>query len=167
MRWIRDAGWLVAVGAVIVIFVTRPERKPLPSPAESRASLEKMRADFEEKRAKREAATEQEISRIRTETTLDLLRSVGREYRRHLMLEKAPPRSEDFAEALDAWRSHRDDQPFTILWGIDLRRLPDGADRVLAWEQKGIKGTQCVLMADGKTAKVVSAEDFAKLPRAK
>jgi hypothetical protein len=169
MRWLRDAGWLVAGGALLALAFTRPDRKPLPDPAETRAAIEKARAEFEERRAKRDEETEREISRIRTETTLDLLRSVGREYRVHLAGEKTPPREEDLGEALDAWRSLRDDRPFVILWGVDLGKLPGGgAGRLLAWEQTAGKvGTRCVLMADGKTAKVVPEEEFANLPRAK
>jgi hypothetical protein len=169
MRWLRDAGWVVAVGAVIALAATRPDRKPLPDPNESRAAFERSRAEFEEKRAKREEETEREISRIRTEATLDLLRSVGRGYHWHLAREKSLPRAEDFEEALGAWRSHRDDRPFVILWGVDLGRLPGGgAGLLLAWEQTtGRGGTRCVLMADGKTAKVVPEEEFTKLPRAK
>jgi hypothetical protein len=169
MRWLRDAGWVVAVGAVIALAATRSGRKPLPDPSESRAAFERARAEFEEKRAKREEETEREVSRIRTEATLDLLRSVGRGYRGHLAREKTPPREEDLGEALGVWRSRRDDRPFVILWGVDLGLLPGGgAGLLLAWEQTADRGgTRCVLLADGKTAKVVPEEEFTRLPRAK
>lgn len=168
MERLKNFGWVVALVAVLVLAATRTDRKPTPDPYESRAAFEKVRAEFEEKRAKREADTQREISRIRTETTLDLLRSVGRGYRRHLAREKAAPREEDFADALDPWRSRRDDKPFVILWEVDLSRVQGGgAGLLLAWEASGQGGTRCVLMADGKTAKEIPEEEFAKLPRAK
>jgi hypothetical protein len=169
MRWLREAGWLVAVGVVIAAVALRPERKTPADPNESRAAFEKLRAEFEEKRARRERELERELAKVRTEGTQNLLRLVGRAYRRPLAAGKAPPREEDFGDVLDVWRSHRDGQPFVILWGVDLTRLPEGgAGLLLAWEQTADKGgARCVLMADGKTTKVVSDDEFNKLPRAK
>ena len=66
------------------------------------------------------------------------------------------------------WKSYRDGEPFVILWGVDLARLPDGAGVLLAWEAKGdADGSRCVLMADGETTKVVTATEFEKLPKAR
>jgi hypothetical protein len=169
MRWLRDAGWVVALAVVIVVLVMRPEWKKPADPNESRAAFEKMRAEFEEKRARREQELERELAQLRTEGTQNELRLVGRAYRRHLAKEKAPPREEDFQDILDVWRSQRDGKPFVILWGIDLTRLPAaGADLLLAWEQTADKsGARCVLMADGTTTKVVSDDEFNQLPRAR
>src|SRR5436305_1331765 len=108
MRWVRDAGWLVALGVVIVAVAMRPERPKPADPKESRAAFEKLRADFEEKRARRERELERELSAIRNEGTQALLRLVGRAYRRHLLEEKTPPQATDFQDVLSEWRSRRD-----------------------------------------------------------
>jgi hypothetical protein len=45
--------------------------------------------------------------------------------------------------------------------------VPNGTGTLLAWEKAGdADGSRCVLMADGKTAKAVTAAEFAALPRA-
>jgi hypothetical protein len=169
MRWLRDAGWVVALVIVIVVVVMRPEWKKPADPNESRAAFEKLRAEFEEKRARREQELERELAQIRTEGTQAQLRLVGGAYRRHLAKEKVPPQKEAFRDILDIWRSQRDGEPFVILWGVDLTQLPEhGAGLLLAWEQTADKGgARCVLMADGMTTKVVSDDEFNKLPRAK
>ncbi|HEY7313653.1 MAG TPA: hypothetical protein VH643_30155 [Gemmataceae bacterium] len=169
MRWLRDAGWVVALGVVIAVLVLRPERKKPPDPSVSQAAIEKMRAEFEESRVRREEELERDLSKIRTEGTQSQLRLVGKAYRRHLAAKKVPPQEEDFQNVLDIWLSHRDGEPFVILWGVDLTRLPEGgAGLLLAWEQTADKdGARCVLMADGTTTKVISDDEFNKLPRAK
>lgn len=167
MSWLRDAGWLVALclAAYVVIDVLPKRKPPPPDPQETRDRIEKQRAEFEAKLAKQAEA----IAQVHEEGTLEMLRVVGRSYMRRLAEHKAPPREEDIGEALQFWRSRRDEKPFVILWGVDLTKLPDGgAGKLLAWEQApDDKGRRCVLMADGKTAKVVTAEEFEKLPRAK
>jgi hypothetical protein len=168
MQWLRDAGWAVALGIVIVVAIMRPEWRKPTDPTESRAAFEKMHAEFEEKRARREREFERELAQIRTEGTQSQLRLVGRAYRRHLVADKVPPREEDLRDIIDVCRSQRNGEPFVILWGVDLTALPGGGvGMLLAWEQTADKnGTRCVLMADGMTTKVVSDEEFYKLPPA-
>jgi hypothetical protein len=168
MRWLRDIGWLAVLGAVIVLGVLRPERPKLADPHETRAAFEKLRAEYEEKRAQTEQKLQRELAAIRTDATQDLLRLLGSEYRRHLKAAKAPPQAAVFQDMLEQLRSARDGQQFAVQWGVDLERLPDGgAGLLLAWEQTADKaGDRCVLMADGKTVKVVPEDEFGKLPRA-
>ena len=166
MRWVRDAGWVVAAClAVVLLKDWLPKKKELPDPQETRDAHNKLRAEFEEKQAKRAEA----FSRVQTEGTLEMLRSAGRAYLRGLAVTKTPPSEEDFREVIDLWRSRRDEKPFVIQWGVDLSRLPEGgAGVLLAWEQSpDDKGQRAVLMADGKTAKVVTSDEFERLPRAK
>jgi hypothetical protein len=166
MRWLKEAGWLVALCLLAYILTLGlPKRKPQADPEDVRALVEKRRAEREERQAKRA----EELAKIRLEGTLDTLRLVGKSYLRRTGQLKAPPREEDVGEAIQFWRSRRDEAPFVILWGVDLNQLPDGgAGMALAWEQSADdEGRRCVLMADGKTAKLVSAEEFEKLPRAK
>ena len=166
MRWLREAGWLVALCLAAYLLTSGlPKRKQLPDPQESREAFEKLRAEFEQKLAKRA----EQLARVQEEGTLDLLRTVGRAYARHTTHAKTPPREEDFREVLEVWHSRRDQRPFVIQWGVDLTRLPDsGSNTLLAWEQTADDmGRRCVLMADGKTTKVVTAEEFERLPRAK
>ena len=166
MKW-RDAGWFLALALLAAYFLwIRPAK--LPNLAETKALVEKHR-QFREEAEARHAKLEQELAAIRTEATLKLLKIVGQAYRRHLAEEKAPPKADDYKELLDAWKSERDDQPFVIQWGVDLTKLPDGGrGMLLAWEQTGAAdGSRCVLMADGETAKVVTADEFKDLPQAK
>jgi hypothetical protein len=64
--------------------------------------------------------------------------------------------------------SPRDRQPFEIVWRVDIAKLPKGgADWRLGWERTAdSKGGRCVLMADGKTAKYMTAAEFQKTPPA-
>jgi hypothetical protein len=167
MRWLRDAGWLVALGlAAYIVTDWLPKRKPPPpDPQETRDRIEKQRAEFEAKQTQRAEA----IAKAQTDGTLDMLRVVGRAYLRHTARTKTPPREEDFEEVREFWRSRRDEKPFVIVWGVDPIKLPDGGSgTLLAWEQvPDDRGRRAVLMADGKTAKVVTSEEFESLPRAK
>ncbi len=165
MQWLRDAGWLVALGIGIVFIAMRPERKPLPDPKDTTALIEKHKAEF----AERQASREKEIAKIKTDGTLSQLRLVGKTYRGHLLSAKMPPTEADMTELTDIWRSSRDDKPFVIVWGVDPAKLPDGgAGHVLAWEQTAdAAGNRCVLLADGKTAKAIPDAEFQKLPKAK
>lgn len=164
MRWIRDAGWLVALGIGIVFIVMRPERKPLPDPKDTTALIEKHKAEF----AERQAARAMEIGKIKTDGTLSQLKILGRSYASLSKLATETP-GHDAKEGMDIWRSSRDDKPFVIVWGVDLAKLPGGgAGHVLAWEQTAdAAGTRCVLLADGKTAKAIPDDEFQKLPKAK
>jgi len=168
MRWLRDAGWAVALGIVIVVAIMRPEWRKPADPTELRAAFEKMRAEFEEKRSGREQELERELAQIRTEGTQSQLKVVGRAYRRHLVADKVPPREEDLRDIINVCRSQRDGQAFVIIWGVNLTRLPEGGvSMLLAWEQTADKsGARCVLMADGVTTRFVSEDEFKKLPRA-
>ena len=167
MRWFRHAGWLVALClAAYILTAWLPKRNPpAPDPQDVREHLEKRRAELDAGQAVRDEA----LARAQTEGTLDMLRVVGRSYHRRLAQHKTPPREEDVGEVVEYWRSRRDEKPFVIVWGVDLAELPDGgAGTLLAWEQTpDDKGRRAVLMADGKTAKVVTAEEFDRLPRAK
>ena len=98
----------------------------------------------------------------------DLLRVAGKAFRRHAELAKALPTADDLRDAFAGLRSQRDGRPFVILWGVDLAALPGGGSgMLLAWEETAdATGRRCVLMADGVTARVVSAEEFDRLPRA-
>jgi hypothetical protein len=165
MRWLREAGWVVALClAVYVLTAGLPKRKPQVEPEDARAVLDKSRAEREARQAKRAA----DLAKLRLDGTLETLRMVGKSYLRRLAQLKSPPREEDMGEVTSLWRSRRDEAPLVILWGVDLNQLPDGAGVLLAWEQfPDDEERRCVLMADGKTAKLVSAEEFDKLPRAK
>jgi hypothetical protein len=168
MSWLKELGWLVAVVLAVILltgWLPKQKQQQFPDPQESRAAFEKLRAEFDAKQAMREEV----VANARTEGTLDLLRLVGRSYTRRLAQAKTPPQEEDVAEVRDYWRSRRDEKPFVILWGVDLTRLPDGGSgMLLAWEQTADDtGCRCVLMADGKSVKVVNSDEFEKLPRAK
>ncbi|HKA08585.1 MAG TPA: hypothetical protein VKD71_15105 [Gemmataceae bacterium] len=163
MKWFREAGWFVAIGFVVVYFFwLRPAKWPKPD--DTKALIEQHRTEA----AERQARLDQELARIDLETTQRLLKQVGRAYREHLASEKKPPQAADFMELMEVWKSHRDGQPFVIQWGVDLTKLAGGANLLLAWEEKGaVDGSRCVLMADGETTKVVTKEEFDKLPKAK
>jgi hypothetical protein len=163
MKWVRDNTWVLILVLGVVYFVwLRPARGPKPD--DMKAIIERHRAEL----AARQSRLDAEVARIQTDASLRMLRSVGNAYREHLAREKTPPQAVDFEELLDVWRSHRDDQPFEIVWGVDLTRLPDGGTgRRLAWEKTGAAdGSRCVLLADGKTAKVVAPPEFEALPTA-
>jgi hypothetical protein len=170
MKWVREFGWLAALVFVAVYFVwLRPARGP--DPKEAIAHFEAQRADMEKKRAEweaRRAELDQKLARQRTDHTLFRLRILGEAYRDHLKFEEKPPRAADLAYITDDLNSGRDNEPFVVTWGVDPAKLPNGgAGALLAWETTGdADGSRCVLMADGKTAKVVTAAEFAALPRA-
>lgn len=171
MKWLRIYGWPIALVLVVVYFVwLRPG--PRQNPKEAIAGFEAQRERVEKDRAEREARRaefEEKIARLQTDHTLFLLRMVGEAYRFHLAHEKKPPQAADFAAEAGDWKSNRDEKPFVIVWGVDLNKQPDGgAGMALAWEQTpAADGSRCVLMADGKTAKVVTAAEFETLPKAK
>lgn len=165
MQWVRDAGWIVGAVAVVVVLVMRPKPTAQADLDEAKALIAKHRAEA----AERQATREKEMARIKTNGTLSLMRIAGEAYRSHLKTEKAPPQATDFAGLTDLWQSSRDEKPFEFAWGVDLAKLPDGGTgHVLAWEQTAdADGSRCVLLADGKTAKVVTGDEFQKLPKAK
>ena len=170
MKWARDYAWAAALGLAVVYFVwLRPPRGPDPKAAianfeAQRAAIEKDRAERDARRAELDA----QIARLHTDHTLFLLRMVGEAYRDHLRYAKKPPQAADFTAEAGDWKSQRDNEPFVIVWGVDLGKLPGGgAGLALAWEKTGDKdGSRCVLLADGKTAKVVTAAEFDTLPKA-
>jgi len=161
MRQVRIA---VGVAAAAVLAAGAIAWLARPAPVELDAALEKHRADADDRHARRE----QKVAEIQTAGTLDLLRVAGKAYRRHAELAKAPPTADDLRDAFAGLRSQRDGRPFVILWGVDLAALPGGGSgMLLAWEETAdATGRRCVLMADGVTARVVSAEEFDRLPRA-
>jgi len=163
MKWLRDAGWFVAIGFVVVYLIwLKPKKEP--NPNDVKALIEQHRTEA----AERQARLEQEVAKIDLEATQRLLKQVGKVYREHLATEKKPPQAADFMELMEVWKSRRDGQPFVIQWGVDLTKLPGGANMLLAWEAKGAAdGSRCVLMADGETTQVVTAGEFDKLPKAK
>jgi len=163
MKWLREAGWFVAVGFVVVYLIwLKPKKEP--NPNDMKALIEQHRTEA----AERQARLEQEVAKVDLEATQRLLKQVGKVYREHLAIEKKPPQAADFMELMEVWKSHRDGQPFVIQWGVDLTKLAGGANLLLAWEAKGaVDGSRCVLMADGETTKVVTKEEFDKLPKAK
>jgi hypothetical protein len=65
--------------------------------------------------------------------------------------------------------SFRSSEPFAIIWGVPLGKLPDGAEKLLlAWEpSEDASGRRFVLMADGMTTDYVREDEFEQLPRAK
>lgn len=117
MKWIREVGWIVALAVVIAVAIWGPQRKKPADADESRAAIERMRAQYEERRIRREQELEHDLARIRTEGTLSRLKVVGAAYRRHLTREKVPPVEEDFRDVPDLWRSHRNGEPFVIPLG--------------------------------------------------
>src|SRR5262245_42893931 len=164
MKWVRDYAWVPVLVFLFVYFIwLRPAAGPNPKEAIAnlevqRAALEKQRAEWEARRAEFDL----KIARQQTDHTLFRLRIVGEAYRDHLTYAKKPPQATDLADLLGDLTSARDNQPFVIVWGVDLGKLPDqGAGRLLAWEKSGAAdGSRCVLLADGKTAKVVPAAEF-------
>ncbi|MER3416478.1 MAG: hypothetical protein C4297_09740 [Gemmataceae bacterium] len=62
----------------------------------------------------------------------------------------------------------RDNQPYEIIWGVDVTRLPSGGRHLLlAWEKTpDADGGRCVLMADCTTVSYMTAQEFATAPRA-
>jgi hypothetical protein len=171
MKWLRIYGWPIALLLVVVYFVwLRPGPRPNAKEAiagfeAQRAEIDKHRAEWDAKRAEFDA----KIARLQTDHTLFLLRMVGEAYREYLSHEKKPPQAADFAAEAADWKSPRDEKPFVIVWGVDLNKLPDGgAGLALAWEQTPAPdGSRCVLLADGKTTKLVTATEFEALLKAK
>jgi len=163
MKWLREAGWFVAIGFVVVYLIwLKPQKAP--NPNDVKVLIEQHRAEA----AERQARLDQELARIDLEATQKLLKQVGKAYREHLTTEKKPPQAADFAELMEVWKSHRDGQPFVIQWGVDLTKLTGGANMLLAWEATGAAdGSRCVLMADGETTTVAVAGEFETIPRAK
>jgi len=169
MKWVRDYAWLTAPILLVIYFVwLRPARGP--NPKEAIANFEAQRADIEKKRAEweaRRAELDQKIARQRTDHTLFRLRILGEAYGEHLAHAKKPPQPADLAYITDDLNSGRDNEPFVITWGVDLGKVKDGAGTLLAWEKSAdADGSRCVLMADGKTARAVTAAEFAALPKA-
>lgn len=169
MKWVRDVGWLAALVFAAVYFVwLRPARGPDPKAAiahfeAQRAELEKQRAEWEARRAE----FDQKLARQRTDHTLFRLRILGEAYRDHVDRAKKPPQAADLAYITADLTSVRDNEPFVITWGVDPGKVKDGAGTLLAWETTAAAdGSRCVLMADGKTAKAVTAAEFAALPKA-
>jgi hypothetical protein len=169
MKWVRDYAWLTAPVLLVIYFVwLRPARGP--NPKEAIAHFEAQRADMEKKRAEwdaRRAELDQKLARQRADHTLFRLRILGEAYRDHLAHAKKPPQPADLADITADLASARDNEPFVITWGVDLGKVPNGAGTPLAWEKTAdADGSRCVLMADGKTAKAVTAAEFAALPKA-
>lgn len=171
MKWLRIYGWPIALVLVVVYVVwLRPLMRP--NPKEEIARFEAQRAEIDQQRAEREATRakfDAKVARLQTDHTLFLLRMVGEAYRAYLTHAKKPPQAADLAAEAGEWNSNRDGQPFVIVWGVDLDKLPNGGSGLaLAWEQTpAADGSRCVLLADGKTAKVVTAAEFEMLPKAK
>jgi hypothetical protein len=169
MKWVREFGWLAALVFVAVYFVwLRPARGP--NPKEAMAHFEAQRADIEARRAEWEAKRaelDRKLARQRTDHTLFRLRILGEAYRDHLAHAKKPPRAADLAYITDDLTSARDNEPFVVTWGVDLGKVPNGGGTLLAWEKTAdADGSRCGLMADGKTAKAVTAAEFDAVPRA-
>jgi len=170
VKWVREVGWIVALAFLAVYFFWLRPAKP-PKPADMQVLIDQNRQLIDQKpqEAKaHKARIAKEMAIIQTDASLKLLKLVGQAYRRHLAEEKVPPKAEDYSDGADVWRSSRDRQTFVIQWGVDLTKLPDGGRAMLlAWEQTAAAdGSRCVLMADGETAKVVTADEFEKLPKA-
>jgi hypothetical protein len=163
MKWLREAGWFVAVGFVVVYLIwLKPQKAP--NPNDVNALIEQHRADA----AAAKARLDQELARIDLDATQKLLKQVGKAYREHLTTEKKPPQAADFMELMEVWKSRRDGQPFVIQWGVDLSKLVSGSTMLLAWEAKGAgDGSRCVLMADGETTRVMTAGEYEGAARAK
>jgi hypothetical protein len=168
MQWLRDTGWIVAGVLAVGLLFLLPKPAKLPNNDELDA-LRAMIAKHKAESAERQAAHAKEIAKIRADSTLRGLQLVGEAYREHLAAEKKPPAEADFADVKDLWTSNRDHKPFVIVYGADLAKLPGGGiGHVLAWEQTAdAEDNRCVLLADGKTAKVMPDAEFQKLPKAK
>ena len=170
MKWVREYGWVAVLVLGVVYFIwLRPARGP--DPKEAIARLEKQRAVLAKERAERDtrrAELDAEIARLHTDHTLFRLRILGEIYRDHLGNRKKLPQPADLADVAGDMVSARDNQPFEIVWGVDLAKLPNGGTGYrLAWEKTGAAdGSRCVLLADAKTARVATAAEFAALPAA-
>src|SRR5688572_15326139 len=126
MKWVREYGWVAVLVLGIVYFVwLRPVRGP--DPKEAIARLEEQRAVRAKERAERDARRvelDAKVARLHTDHTLFRLRILGEAYRDHLGSEEKPPQPADLADVAGDMVSARDDQPFEIVWGIDLNKLP-------------------------------------------
>lgn len=164
MKWWKEAGALLLAGigiAFLLGWIRLPN--PVADMARDKAERERLMAKVAEARAERAAL--QKEWKIRE--TQDSLRIIGNAYRKHLEQAQAPPIEQDFAELIPQWRSPRDDRPFEIIWGVDLKKVPDPGNTLLAWEHSVDENfARCVLMVDGTTLILKQAE-FEKLPRAK
>lgn len=170
MKWVRNYAWLVAPVFLVVYFVwLRPIGGP--NPKQVMADLEAERAVIEKGRADREARRaelDRKVGKLWTDSTLFRLRILGEAYRVHLTHDKKPPRAADLADVLGDVTSARDKEPFEVVWGVDPAKLPNGGTgHRLAWEATAAAdGSRCLLLADAKTAKVVTATEFEALPKA-
>jgi hypothetical protein len=87
MQWLRDAGWFVAIGFVVVYLIwLKPQKAP--NPNDTKALIEQHRTEA----AERQARLDQELARIDLETTQRLLKQVGKAYREHLAARRSPRR---------------------------------------------------------------------------
>lgn len=170
MKRVWDYAWLPVLGLALVYFVwLRPG--PRADPKAAIAALEAQRAEVEKSRAEHEARRadlDTQIAKLHTDHTLYRLRILGEGYRDHLTHDKKPPQAADLAYILGDLTSARDNGPFEVVWGVDPAKLPDGgAKMVLAWEKTpAADWSRCVLLADTRTAKVVTATEFEELPKA-
>lgn len=91
------------------------------------------------------------------------LRQIGIAYLNACSQDRPPANVEELKAHLDGpavLQSPRDQQPYEIVWGVDLTRLPDGgAGILLAWEKTGDKeGGRCVLLGNGQPGYVTAKE---------
>ena len=101
--------------------------------------------------------------------TQERLVKIGLAYREYCDRQmKAPAGAEDLNPLLKAqgaddtvWNSARDQQPFVVVWGLDLRQPPVWAgDKlpVLAYERLGKSGKRFVRTIHGATLEMSAAE---------
>jgi hypothetical protein len=97
-----------------------------------------------------------------------VLLNVGRAYEMCLVQGK-PPKDKDELDALLTTTRDGKKRVIEVIYGVDPKKLPDdGVNHRLAWEKEPTNdGHRMVLMADGKTVKYLSQEEFDKTPRAK
>jgi hypothetical protein len=104
------------------------------------------------------------------------LRRLGQLYLRALQ-KGSPPQSPQELKAVegaddedyDYLTAERSGEPFVIVWGLNPAQLPDGGSTMLlAWEASADgHGGRFVEMADCRTSKYLSEEQFQSTPKAK
>ena len=108
------------------------------------------------------------------ETAEERLTAIGKAYLKAASRLGKPPRgAEDIKDDVEGGftpellRSPNDNEPFVILWGVDLNKLPKSGDAgpILAYEKRGKEGKRFVLRYPLAVAQL-SEEEFSKAPMA-
>lgn len=108
---------------------------------------------------------------LKMKSQLGNLRNIGLAYRNASLLGPVKDKEtlKQFLEGGDKFFiCPRDDQPYEIVYRVNLSNLPQGSSNtLLAWEATpDNKGGRNVLMADCSTVKYMAADEFDRTPKA-